>query len=184
VTRQVFVVPLRRFDQAKNRLRQGDVADVTGLARELATLVVRSCAPEHVIILSESSEISRFAQDLGVEVLESEATNLNGAVQNAYERLGARFERLIVVHGDLQNPLGLNEFDPAEGVTIVTDHRARGTNVLVVPTGIGFRFQYGESSAISHEREAMRCGVSCQVITDSPWRFDVDEPADLPRAHE
>lgn len=181
MTSHVFVVPLKRFDLAKNRLRAGQVADVTVLAQELATQVVRSCAPGHVIVLSESSAITDFAHCLGVEVLESDASDLNEAVQNAYECLGDRFERVIVVHGDLQNPIGLGEFDPADGVTIVTDHHARGTNVLAVPTGIDFRFAYGESSAIRHQREAQRVGVTCHVITDSPWRFDVDEPADLPR---
>jgi 2-phospho-L-lactate guanylyltransferase len=182
VASQVFVVPLKRFDLAKKRLRGGDVADVSALASQLATAVVRSCAPQQVIVLSESSEITRFARDLGVDALESNATNLNEAVQNAYEHLSDRFERVVVVHGDLQNPIGLGEFHPEDGVTIVTDHRARGTNVLVVPTGIDFRFSYGESSAITHEREATRLGVICQVITDSPWRFDIDEPADLGRA--
>lgn len=184
MTSQVFVVPLKRFDLAKNRLRLGEVDGVTDLARDLATRVVRNCAPQRVIVLSESSEISNFARDLGVEVLESDAANLNEAVQNAYDHLGTRFERLIVVHGDLQNPVGLNEIEPPEGVTIVTDHHGRGTNVLVVPTGIDFHFRYGESSATAHEREATRLGVAWHLITDSPWRFDVDEPADLRRADQ
>ncbi len=182
MTSQVFVVPLKRFDLAKDRLRRGQVADVTVLAQELATEVIRSCAPGHVIVLSESSEITNFAHGLGVEVLESDAADLNAAVQNAYEHLAGRCERLIVVHGDLQNPIGLGKFEPEEGVTIVTDHHARGTNVLAVPTGIDFRFGFGESSAIRHQREAERLGVTCHLVTDSPWRFDVDEPADVHRA--
>jgi len=184
VTSQAFVVPLKRFDVAKDRLRRGQVAGVTALAQELATQVIRSCAPQHVIVLSESNDITHFARELGVEVLESDASDLNEAVQNAYECLGDRFERLIVAHGDLQNPVGLGEFAPAEGVTIVTDHHARGTNVLVVPTGIDFHFAFGASSAIGHQREAERLGVTCHLITDSPWRFDVDEPADVRRAAE
>jgi len=183
VTSQVFVVPLKRFDLAKNRLRLGDVVGVSELARDLATRVIRSCLPQHVIVLSESSGITNFARSLGVEVLESSSANLNEAVQGAYDRLASRFERLVVVHGDLQDPSGLHEFDPADGVTIVTDHHARGTNVLALPTGINFHFHYGASSAIAHEREAMRLGLVTHLITDSPWRFDVDEPADLHRGN-
>ncbi|MGC2486237.1 MAG: hypothetical protein WA359_08340 [Acidimicrobiales bacterium] len=184
MTSQVFVVPVKRFDTAKSRLRLGDVGDVTALARDLATAVVRSCAPEPVIVLSESDDVTRFAHDLGAEALESDARDLNEAVQNAHEQLADRFERLIVVHGDLENPIGLHEFRPANGVTIITDHHGRGTNVLVVPTGINFHFSYGESSAISHEREAARLGVACRVITDSPWRFDIDEPGDVHRGDQ
>ncbi len=176
---EVFVVPLKRFDVAKERLRRGGVENVTGLASDLATAVIESCAPRQVIVLSESSEVTRFALERGVEVLESGATSLNEAVQGAYERLRERFDRIIVVHGDLRDPRGLAEFEPDIGVTIVTDHLFRGTNVLVVPTGLAFHFRYGDNSAESHRAEAERLGVSYRMVTDSPWRFDVDEPGDM-----
>jgi 2-phospho-L-lactate guanylyltransferase len=180
-TKEVFVVPLKRFDVAKDRLRRGGIDNVTNLARDLAVGVIRSCAPRHVVVLSESSDVSVFAHELGAEVLESDAENLNEAVQGAYERLSGRFERIIVVHGDLREPEGLDEYHPEAGVTIVTDYLARGTNVLVVPTGLGFRFQYGDNSARLHRLEAERLNVAWQLVTDSPWRFDVDEPDDVQR---
>ena len=179
MTNDAFIVPLKRFDVAKDRLRQAGTADVDQLARELAIGVLDECAPRHVIVLSESDEVSRFARERNVEVLESRALDLNGAVQHAYQALGRRFERLVIVHGDLRRPLGLGRFEPAPGITIVTDDHARGTNVLVVPTGLDFRFAYGPDSALRHEHEALRLGVECHVVTDSPWRFDVDEPGDL-----
>lgn len=173
------MVPLKPFDIAKNRLRQGGVNDVTTLASELATGVIRSCAPRRVVVLSESTSVTRFARDLGAEVLESAATNLNETVQNAYERLGKLYERVIVVHGDLREPDGLGQFRPDSGVTIITDYLLRGTNVLVVPTGVDFHFHYGADSAVKHRREAERLKLSVRTITDSPWRFDVDEASDL-----
>jgi len=173
------VVPLKNFDRAKHRLRQGGTNDVTALAEDLALGVLRSAAPHHIIVLSESAAISSFAHRHEVEVIESTATSLNDAVQGAYAFLGDRYEQLIIVHGDLRHPEGLGSFVPDEGVTIVTDHHAVGTNVLVVPTRIGFHFAYGPDSSRHHQREALRLGVAYQVITDSPWRFDVDEPADL-----
>jgi 2-phospho-L-lactate guanylyltransferase len=178
---EVFIVPLKRFDVAKERLRRGGVENVTRLASELATAVIQSCAPRQVIVLSESSDVTRFALDLGVEVLKSDATTLNEAVQSAYERLRKRFDRIIVVHGDLREPHGLAQFEPDVGVTIVTDYRSRGTNVLVVPTDLEFHFRYGEDSAGKHRDEAERLGVLCRMVTDSPWRFDVDEPSDVTR---
>lgn len=177
--RDAFVVPLKRFDVAKTRLRSGVTLDVTTLVRDLATNVLANCAPRHVIVISESDDITQFAHDLGVEVVETDATNLNAAVQRAYALLGDRFERLIFVHGDIRNPEGLSNFSPAPGITIVADHHGTGTNVLVVPTGLGFRFAYGNGSAQLHAQEARRIGAICQVVVDSPWRFDVDEPVDL-----
>jgi 2-phospho-L-lactate guanylyltransferase len=178
---EVFVVPLKRFDVAKERLRRGGVANVTDLASDLATAVIESCAPRQVIVLSESSDVTHFALNLGVEVLESNAATLNEAVQGAYERLRERFDRIVVVHGDLRDPHGLNEFNPNAGITIVTDYRSRGTNVLAVPTGLDFHFRYGEDSAEHHRAEAERLGVRYRIVTDSPWRFDVDEPSDVTR---
>ena len=175
------VVPLKRFDVAKRRLRQGGTEQVTALARDLALGVVRSCAPRHVIVLSESAAISNFARENGAEVFESDARNLNEAVQRAYEELGDRFNQLIFVHGDLKLPEGLGAFDPEAGVTIVTDHHQAGTNVLVVPTRTEFRFAYGPYSKRLHESEAARLALPCRVITDSPWSLDVDEPGDLDR---
>ena len=174
-----FVIPLKRFDLAKERLRVSHVASVTELAQHLATSVITSCSPQPTIILSESDAISEFAVALGCEVLRSEASDLNDAVQRAYGALQSRFEHLVIVHGDLRDPDGLGSFEPGEGVTIVTDHHGTGTNVLALPTGLDFHFFYGANSASLHRREAERLGCPVTTVSDSPWRFDVDEPDDL-----
>jgi 2-phospho-L-lactate guanylyltransferase len=179
VTTDAFVVPLKQFDLAKERLRAGGTNDVTTLARTLARDVIRSCAPRHVIVVSESESISRFAEEQGAEVWHSDALSLNEAVQGAYEGLSERFERILIVHGDLRSPTGLGSFNPPPGITIVTDHHERGTNLLALATGLDFHFAYGIDSAALHVREAHRLGVEVTFIKDSPWRFDVDEPSDL-----
>src|ERR1019366_4490746 len=135
--------------------------------------------PRHVIVLSEHPDVARFANSVGAEVWRSRATNLNEAVQDAYRGLADRFERLIIVHGDLRHPDGLGDFAPEPGVTVVTDHRGEGTNVLVVPTGLAFHFAYGPQSRFRHVDQAKKLGVEFRIVTDSPWRFDVDELSDL-----
>jgi 2-phospho-L-lactate guanylyltransferase len=179
VSNDAFVVPLKQFDLAKERLRAGGTNDVTTLARTLALDVLRNCAPRHVIVVSESEAISHFAEAQGAEVWYSTATSLNEAVQGAYGGLSDRFERLLIVHGDLRSPEGLGSFNPVEGITIVTDHHGRGTNVLALPTGLDFHFAYGSDSARLHALEAQRLDIDVTLIKDSPWRFDVDEPSDL-----
>ncbi len=179
MTTEAIVVPLKQFDLAKDRLRQSADLDVTALAEKLARGVLLKSWPRHVIVLSEHPDVTRFASSVGAEVWSSRATNLNEAVQDAYRGLADRFERLIIVHGDLRRPEGLGEFMPEPGITIVTDHRGEGTNVLVVPTGLDFHFAYGPQSRLRHVEQAAGLGVEYRVVSDSPWRFDVDELSDL-----
>ncbi len=179
VINDAFVVPLKAFEVAKGRLRVAGDDDVTNLARSLALAVLRSCAPRQVIVVSESDVITKFAKEQGAQVYESAATSLNEAVQGAYDALAQSYERLIIVHGDLRSPDGLALYDPPPGVTIVADHHGSGTNVLALPSGLDFHFAYGANSAFLHGAEARRLGLDVHVVTDSPWRFDVDEPSDL-----
>ena len=178
MTTDAIVVPLKRFDIAKTRLRHDGATGLDVFARGLATAVLDSCRPRHVIVLSESDDVTDFATGLGAEVLRSDATSLNDAVQRAYARLDGRFDRLINAHGDLRFPTGLGRFEAGPGVTIVTDHHGRGTNVLALATGLGFRFAYGADSARRHAEEAARLGLEVSLVTDSPWCYDVDEPRD------
>ena len=174
-----IVVPLKSFAAAKQRLRRGGALDVSNLVEQLAIGVIRHCAPRRVIVLCESDDVEAFARIHHVEVRRTAATGLNEAIQSAHHDLGTELDRLIIAHGDLRQPEGLGEVSPAPGVTIVTDHHGRGTNVLVVPTKVDFQFAFGEDSATAHSREAQRLGLACHVVTGSPWGFDVDEVVDL-----
>ena len=173
------VIPLKRFDLAKVRLRRGDDLDVTRLARDLARGVIEASAPRTVIVVSEDPLVTDFATSLGAEMWHSDANGLNEAVQGAYVGLAERFERLIIAHGDLRLPEGLGGLDVDPGLTFYADHHGTGTNVIVIPTGLDFHFAYGVNSLARHVAEATRLAVAFRVVTDSPWRYDVDERSDL-----
>lgn len=179
MSQDVILVPLKRFDIAKFRLRRSGVLDATDIARDLAVGVLRACSPRDVIVITESDEIANFADEHSVESFKSDATDLNLAVSLAYRFARARYARVFVAHGDLRDPSGLGTFDPEAGVTVVTDHHGTGTNVLILPTGLDFTFAYGSNSAQRHLEEASRLEMATTLIVDSPWRFDVDELADL-----
>jgi 2-phospho-L-lactate guanylyltransferase len=179
MSNDVVVVPIKHFDAAKERLRLGNVPDVTSLARKLAAGVLTAATPRPVVVVSESREVSRFAEEYGAEFLESPNRGLNESVQWAYGVLNDRCDRLIVAHGDLRSPDKLGTFSFVEGVTFVADHLGQGTNVMALPTGLDFRFSYGPGSLQRHVQEAQRLELKYQVILDSPWRFDVDEASDL-----
>ena len=175
---EAIVVPLKRFDRAKERLRRDAELDVATIAEDLARGVLTSSRPRTIIVVSEDPDVTRFAESQGAEVWASTASNLNDAVQGAYTGLSDRFDRLIIVHGDLRHPEGLGTFEPLPGVTFFADHHGSGTNVLVIPTGLDFHFAYGTDSLRRHVDEAQRLNATYHVVTTSPWRFDVDEPSD------
>jgi 2-phospho-L-lactate guanylyltransferase (CobY/MobA/RfbA family) len=174
-----IVVPLKSFSIAKSRLRDGGISEVDEVSRSLARGVLLASRARPLFVACESSDVATFSLDLGALTIRSTSRDLNEAVTHAYEFLSARFEHLIIAHGDLRWPEGLGEFSPLPGVTVVTDTRGTGTNVLALPTALEFNFAFGPDSAASHQREAQRLGIACHVTTDSPWRFDVDEPRDL-----
>jgi len=177
-TRHV-VVPLKDFSLAKSRLRNNGHQETEAMVRQLATAVVRACAPQPCTIVTESLSVRAFAEDLGISSLLTTATDLNGAVSDARDALRATCEQLIVVHGDLRNPSGLGSWEPGPGVTIVTDHHGTGTNVLALDCALPFTFFYGPDSAARHELEARRLEQTVSIIRTSPWAFDIDELSDL-----
>jgi 2-phospho-L-lactate guanylyltransferase len=174
-----ILVPLKDFEVAKGRLRNAGISDVGARARELARRVIIASQPRHVIVVTEAPDIVDFASQNDAESILSSARDLNEAVQWAYRAVEHRFEHILIAHGDLANPSGLGEFSPEPGVTLVTDRHERGTNVLALPTGLDFRFSYGTDSKNLHRHEALRLGVQCHVIANSPWSLDIDEPEDL-----
>lgn len=178
---RLVLVPLKRFDAAKSRLRSALSDDeVSELTIRLARGVLEAARPLPTVVVCDDETVADFARTCGVDVFRSQTHSLNGSVSDAYHHIEG-YDQFIIVHGDLSRPQGLGNFEPARGVTIITDYHLTGTNVLALPAGLDFHFSYGTDSAQAHKQEALRLGVTLQVVTDSPWRFDVDEPEDLSR---
>ena len=177
--REVVLVPLKSFAHGKSRLRARFGSDwVEELSRRLARGVIESCAPRPCWVVGDDPVVLEFAHQNGARALETPETDLNGAVQHAYGLFGAH-SLVIVAHADLAHPEGLGEFRFGRRVTVVTDRHGRGTNVLALPGGTNYHFCYGDDSARRHLEEASRIGLQTEVISDSPWGRDLDEPEDL-----
>jgi 2-phospho-L-lactate guanylyltransferase (CobY/MobA/RfbA family) len=178
--RHCFAVPIKDFALAKSRLRNHNISEVSELARTLATGVIAELGNDEVTVICESEAVSEFALALGCNVAYSKASGLNQSVQGFYDSVTEMYERITVVHADLASPIGLGDYRPQRDVGIVTDQRRLGTNVLSVPTGVRFQFQFGDNSLRLHELEAARLGLSYEVTDQGPWIRDVDLPEDLP----
>lgn len=177
---EVILVPLKRFSDAKSRLRAALVAgEVVALTRRLATGVICAAAPRPVAVLCDDDDVAAFAVTLGAAAWRVTATGLSAAVAEGYELAGRRFGRCVIAHGDLARPAGLGDYRFLEGVTVVPDHRGDGTNVLALPTGLAFPFAYGPQSADRHLAAARELGLPTHRLEGSPWGVDIDGPEDL-----
>ena len=175
------LVPVKSFRTAKLRLATVlDAPAREALARELASRVILAAAPLPVLVVCDDREVAAWAEDHGARVAWTPGLGLSAAVMAGVEQLGAEGVELAVVsHADLPYAKGLAHLGEPHSVTLVPDLRLDGTNVAVVPTGVGFRFAYGAGSFERHRAETARLGLACHVVHDRCLALDIDLPEDL-----
>lgn len=175
------VIPVKDFTRAKVRLApELEPAERADLARRMATTVVEAAAPLPVVVVCDSEPVRSWAEAVGARVIWTPGLGLDGAVQAGVEQLGSEgVAKAIIAHSDLPLARSLAWIGATPGVTLVPDRALDGTNVLAVPTDIGFRFAYGAGSFTRHRTEATRLGQQVRVVNDARLSWDVDLPADL-----
>ena len=175
------LVPVKAFDEAKTRLSSAlDAQRRAHLATVLATNTVSAQAGLDVAVVCDDERVAKWATGLGVQVLHSDEPGLNSAVVAATLALRAQgWSRVAIVHTDLPLVRSLAPLLTSAGVVIVPDRHGLGTNVLVVPTDVGFRFAYGPGSYGAHVHEAHRLGLGLRIVADRDLGWDIDEPGDL-----
>lgn len=175
------IIPIKSFDTAKGRLASElspDQREV--LARRMAATVIASAHSLPVYVVCDDADVAAFAVNHGALVVWRPAQGLNVAVADGVEAVAADgHDRAIVAHGDLPRANDLTWLADVEGVVIVTDRRADGTNVMSIPTTSAFDFAYGEGSGALHKAEAERQGLSVEIVHDEALGWDVDVPEDL-----
>jgi 2-phospho-L-lactate guanylyltransferase len=152
------LVPIKSFRNAKVRLAGAlPPHERAELARRMAARVLAAAGALPVSVVCDDLDVASFA----------EARDELGAVE------------VIVAHGDLPLADDLTRLAGFAGITFVPDRRDDGTNVVCVPTGLGFGFSYGPGSFERHRAEADRLQVPYRVLRDPRLGWDVDVPSDL-----
>ncbi len=179
--REAVLIPVKAFREAKLRLAPAMSApERAALAQKMATRVVASAAGLPVAVVCDDVEVATWARQLGALVIWEPGRGLNGAVQEGVARLAAAGAGLVVVAaGDLPLATDLRWITHFPGVTIVPDRRRDGTNVIAVPTNVGYTFSYGPGSFARHLDEARQLGLPIRVVHSIPLGWDVDIPDDL-----
>jgi 2-phospho-L-lactate/phosphoenolpyruvate guanylyltransferase len=186
--RTAAVLPVKRFDAAKQRLERGDRG---ALMRDMAAGVLAALRDadglEHVVVVTADGEAASLARAHGFVVVD-EGPRLRGhsaaaalGVAHA-EALGA--ERVLLVAGDCPL-LHADDVDAllarhtGPGVVVLADRHGTGTNALLIapPRGIGPAF--GPGSRARHEALAAAAGLPCVVEAPPAFAYDVDTVADL-----
>ncbi len=178
------LVPIRSFDDAKSRLTDAlDADERNGLARSMAATVIAAGRGLPVYVVTDDDSVAEWAAGEGASVIAPSVHGLNESVQAATrERADAGDTRVIIAHADLPLATDLT-IVTGPGVAIAPDRHGDGSNVLSVPTDVGFRFAYGLGSYEAHRCEAARCRLPVTVIHDSGLSLDVDHPDDLEELH-
>jgi 2-phospho-L-lactate/phosphoenolpyruvate guanylyltransferase len=175
------LVPVKAFATAKLRLAAAmDGPARAALAREMADHVLDAAFPLQVAVVCDDEEVAAWARGRGALVLEEPGRGLNGAVEAGMDALAAMgVERVVVAHADLPEAVGLAALAAYDGIVLVPDRRDDGTNVISVPTDIGFRFSYGPGSFARHEAHARELGTTVHILRRADLALDIDSPADL-----
>ncbi|MDZ7675838.1 MAG: 2-phospho-L-lactate guanylyltransferase [Acidimicrobiales bacterium] len=175
------VIPVKDFAQAKLRLApELGPSERDALARRMASAVVAAAGELPVAVVCDAESVRAWADVEDVRVIWTPGLGLNGAVRAGVDQLGGEgYRTAIVAHSDIPLARELAWVGATPGVTLVPDRALDGTNVLAVPTDVGFRFAYGSGSFTAHRHEAERLGQQLRIVKDARLSWDVDLPADL-----
>ncbi|MGC8627764.1 MAG: 2-phospho-L-lactate guanylyltransferase [Acidimicrobiales bacterium] len=175
------VIPVKAFTEAKLRLAPVlSPEERHRLAKEMATRVLRACKPLPAVVVCNDTEVAEWASGLGARALPEPELGLNGAVSAAVlELAGEGYERLVIAHSDLPLATSFTWLAELEGIVLVPDRRADGTNVISIPANTGFRFSYGPGSFARHYQEALRTGLKLRAVHDPDLSWDVDTVEDM-----
>jgi 2-phospho-L-lactate guanylyltransferase len=183
------IIPVKTLRHAKSRLapflEEGERA---ALMRHLLhrLLHVLSGVPQinNVVVVSRDAEVASIAhQHLAHIVAEQEGCGLNESVTTGASYAlhnGARSVLIlpadlpIVMAEDIQQMVGETAVSPTHAMIICSDREQNGTNALLIPAHVPFRYQYGVQSLQKHVAEAARLQMNMRIVELPGLQFDLD----------
>ena len=196
--RTAAILPVKRFDQAKQRLG-ASVADPVRLelARAMVGDVLDALAAtasiERTIVVTGESSVADAARAQGAIVIDDSAqSGQSAAVALGIERaLAEGIERALCVPGDCPtlDPDDLETLldAPAGGkpeVVIVPDRHGTGTNGLLLAPPDAIPPSFGPDSCERHRALAHAAGLVCRIERAPSLLLDIDTGADLAALRE
>lgn len=192
----VAILPIKRFDAAKQRLG----TDLTvGTRRALAEAMVtdvlialrRSRAVDEVLVvtgepLAEAIAAGYDASDVLADP--DDAGHIAASVRGIAGALDRGATRVVLIPGDCPalDPEQLDALltDHRDGVVVVPDRHGTGTNALVLSPPDVMEPAFGPGSRTRHEELARAAGASVTVVDVPTLGLDVDTVDDLDALRE
>lgn len=187
------VIPVKILAQGKSRL--AGVLDGSQRARLTQRMLARllhelAALPQitKTVVVTRDAQAAQIAAAHGVETLaEPAGVGLNGALMAGRARVRrAGGAWMLILPSDLPLATAVDvaavlATADGRGVVICGDERQTGTNALLLPTAVSFRFQYGPDSLRRHVAEARRLQLPLTIVDNTRLRFDLDTPQDWQR---
>lgn len=185
------VLPVKRFDAAKQRLA-GGIDDER--RRELAGAMVadvleaigRARAIDRVIVVTGEPPAQELAAEAGAEVVPDpeDAGHVEAALAGIARAEVEGAERVVLLAGDcpLLDPRELDRLltgVPGNYVGIVPDRHGTGTNALVLSPPDAIVPAFGEGSRDRHVEAARAAGIPFGIEELPSIELDLDTPADV-----
>ena len=185
------VLPVKRFDAAKQRLSAGIEAE---RRRELAGAMVADVleaigearAIERLIVVSGEPLAQELAATAGAEVVPDpeDAGHVEAALAGIARAEVEGAERVVLLAGDcpLLDPRELDRLltgVPGNYVGIVPDRHGSGTNALLLSPPSAIVPAFGEGSRERHVEAARAAGVPFGIEELPSIELDLDTPADV-----
>jgi 2-phospho-L-lactate/phosphoenolpyruvate guanylyltransferase len=185
------VVPVKRFDAAKQRLAAGYEHErrralVAAMVEDVLTAIAKTRSIERTILVSGDPLAQGLASELGAEVLPDpeDVGHVQAALAGIAKAEVEGADTVVLLPGDcpLLDPRELDSLLtglPENYVGIVPDRHGSGTNALVLKPPSAIVPAFGEGSRERHVELAREAGIPFEVVELPSLGLDLDTPADV-----
>lgn len=185
-----ILIPVRPPEEGKSRL-----GSVLTLPERIALnwrffmhvmrVATNVLPPDHCIVVSRSSEMLKWAGDMGAQAVSEQGASLNEALtQGANVAMGQGADAVLSLSCDLpflcaDDVRAMLETGGTASVICAPDVARLGTNALLLkPPGV-IPYSYGANSFATHLLHARRAGQSVAAIDRPGLARDIDSPDEL-----
>ena len=185
----IAIVPMKPLSQGKSRLAQSLSAEQRAdlslgmLGRVLAAISAASISQFWVV--GGDERVRHLARRRNGKWLEEIGSDLNDTLGKAFQQAFDAGKSAMYVAGDLpfikaSDLHNVLQASRRQGnVTLAPARRDGGTNSILVPLGVPFRPQLGQSSFVKHLSQAGRLETSVAIAYSPGLGFDLDVVDDL-----